>query len=158
MHTGSFKNWDVEEARKIINGLKNNLGALLPILHELQFNFGHVHKEAIPLIAESLNISRADVYGVLTFYHDFRTEPPGKNIVKICQAEACQAMGSRALTQHAGEKLGIGLGKTDSAGEFTLEAVYCLGNCACTPSIMINDKVYGKVDKNKFNQLVDSIN
>ncbi len=99
-----------------------------------------------------MNLSRADVYGVVNYYHDFRTEAPGKHIVKICQAEACQAMGSRALTKHAHEALGAGFHETSN--NVTLEPVYCLGNCACAPAVMVNSKTHGRVDAARFDDLL----
>ena len=105
-------------------------------------------------IADELNISRADVHGVVNFYHDFRTTPPGRRVVKICQAEACQSMGSRELTAHAEQAVGVALHNTTADGEITLEPVYCLGNCACSPAIMIDSKVYGRVDNDQFDRLL----
>jgi formate dehydrogenase subunit gamma len=130
---------------------------LVQILHGFVERYGFVGDEAIRQIANELNLSRAEVHGVVSFYHDFRTEPPGEHVVKICQAEACQAMGSRALTAHAEEKLGVALNNTRSDGGVTLEPVYCLGNCACSPAVMIGEKVYGRVDNEKLDGLLDSL-
>ena len=130
------------------------IGPLLPVLHEIQDKLGHVPPDAVPMIARALGLSRAEVHGVLTFYHDFRTEPPGEHIVHLCRAEACQAMGARELEQHASKRLGIGLGQTTADGLVTLEPVYCLGNCACSPSIRINDDVHARVTPEKFDALI----
>ena len=135
---------------------KNRLGALMPVLHEVQNGLGHIPSAAVPLIAEGLNLSRAEVQGVIGFYHDFHTEPHGENLVQICRAEACQAGGGRELEAHAKERLGIDYGGTTVDGRFTLEPVYCLGNCACTPSIRINDDIHAGVTAETFDQLLDA--
>ena len=128
---------------------------LVQILHAFIARYSFISNEAVAQIADELNLSRADVHGVVTYYHDFRTSPPGKRIVKICQAESCQAMGSRSLTAHAEKTLGVAMKETTSDGNTTLEPVYCLGNCACSPAVMIDDKVYGRVDANKLDALLN---
>ena len=128
---------------------------LIQILRAVVERFGYVPEEAIPQLADELNLSRAEVHGVVSFYHDFRTEPPGKHIVKICQAEACQSMGSRELTMHAESALGIALHGTTP--DVSLEPVFCLGNCACSPAIMIDDRTYGRVDARRFDELMDAL-
>jgi len=130
------------------------IGALLPVLHNVQEKLGYLPADAVSMIAHALHLSRAEVHGVISFYHDFRTEPPGEHIVHLCRAEACQAMGARQLEQHASERLGIGLGQTTADGLVTLEPVYCLGNCACSPSIRINDEVHARVTPEKFDALI----
>ena len=149
--------YDASIAAEIINKYEARPEMLVQILHGFVERYGFVGDEAIRQIANELNLSRAEVHGVVSFYHDFRTEPPGEHIVKICQAEACQAMGSRALTSHAEEKLGVALNNTRSDGGVTLEPVYCLGNCACSPAVMIGEKVYGRVDSEKLDGLLDSL-
>ena len=149
--------YDASIAAEIINKYEARPEMLVQILHGFVERYGFVGDEAIRQIANELNLSRAEVHGVVSFYHDFRTEPPGEHIVKICQAEACQAMGSRALTSHAEEKLGVALNNTRSDGGVTLEPVYCLGNCACSPAVMIGEKVYGRVDNEKLDGLLDSL-
>ncbi len=129
-------------------------GALLPILHAVQDAIGHVPQEAIPLIAHDLNLSRAEVHGMLTFYHYFRTEPAGRHIVYLCRAEACQSMGARDLEAAVKQRLGIGFHETTADGVFTLEPVYCLGNCACAPSVMVDKTLYGRVDAERFEALL----
>ena len=128
---------------------------LVQILQTIVSRFGWVPPETVRQLAEELNLSRADVHGVVEYYHDFRTEEPGKHIVKICQAEACQAMGSRELTQHARKTLAMDMHDTEN--DITLEPVYCLGNCACSPAVMIDGKTYGRVDENRFNALLDNM-
>ena len=128
---------------------------LVQILQAIVMRHGWVSEDAIRQLAGELNLSRADVYGVVSYYHDFRTEQPGQHIVKICQAEACQAMGSRALTSHAQASLGAEMHGTNDA--VTLEPVYCLGNCACAPAIMIDGKTHGRVSAGRFDELVGAM-
>jgi formate dehydrogenase subunit gamma len=147
--------WDEAAARRLIEARKSLPGALIPILHELQDTFGYVDRDAVPLIAQALNLSRAEVHGVVSFYHDFRDHPPGTHILRLCRAEACQSMGNERLIDHAKDRLGVDFHQTTADGRFTLEAVYCLGNCACAPALMIDDKVHGRVDPNRLDQLLD---
>jgi formate dehydrogenase subunit gamma len=132
-------------------------GALLPILHAISHELGHVPRESVPAIAAALNLTRAEVTGVITFYHDFRSEPPGRTIVKLCRAEACQAMGADALAAHVAKKLGIEFHETRKDGAVTLEPIYCLGNCACAPAITIDGRMYGRVDARRFDELLGSV-
>ena len=130
-------------------------GALLPILHAVQDALGYIPPDALPTIAYELNLTRADVYGVVTFYHYFRSTPPGRHVVQLCRAEACQARGARALEAHAKTSLGIDFGETTADGAVTLEAVYCLGNCACGPSLLVDaDNVHANVTPERFDQLM----
>ena len=122
-----------EAVRQIVRGLKDRPGPLLEILHGVQAALGYVPPDAIPLIAEGLNLSRAEVHGVVTFYHHFRRKPPGRHVVSLCQAEACQAMGATSLGRHIQHRLGVDFDGVTSDGKFSLERVYCLGNCACSP-------------------------
>lgn len=147
--------YDAEIATQIINNFGARPELLVQILHAFVERYSYISKEAIRQLAQELNLSRADVHGVVSFYHDFRTSPPGKRVVKICQAEACQSMGSRELTAHAEEKLGVELHQTSADGEVTLEPVYCLGNCACSPAVMIDEAVYGRVDAARFDGLIE---
>lgn len=139
-----------------ISSNQSKPGALLPILHGIQDSIGYIPPEAVPAIASELNLSRAEVHGVISFYHYFRQTPPGKHTVQICQAESCQAMGSVKLTEHAKQSLGIDFHETTADESFSLEPVYCLGNCACSPAIMIDDEVYGRVSNQKLDQLLAS--
>ena len=141
----------VEEA---IAALKSVEGPLLPILHEIQDRVGHVPRTSIPIVADALHLSRAEVHGVVTFYHHFHREPVGRCVVQICRAEACQALGSGALEEHAQRSLGIAFGETTADGAVTLEAVFCLGNCATGPSVMIGDDIHGRVTAERFDALV----
>ena len=134
--------------------LKERPGALMLILHEVQDRCGYVPRESVPIIAYALNLSRAEVHGVVTFYHDFRREPPGRNVIRLCRAESCQAMGAVALAEHVRGRLGVGFGETTSDGDFTLEAVYCLGNCGCSPAMVFNDELYGRVSPARFDELL----
>ncbi len=143
---------DRETTREIVREFGARPENLVQILQAIVMRHGWIPEDTIPQIAAALNLSRADVYGVVHYYHDFRTEAPGKHIVKICQAEACQAMGSRALTAHACQSLGTEM--HDTAGGVTLEPVYCLGNCACAPAVMVDNKTHGRVDAARFDSLV----
>ncbi len=149
--------WDADRALSRIRELEHVPGALLPILHALQEEFGYIDPEAIPLLAEVLNISKADVHGVLSFYHDFRQAPPGRHVLRICRAEACQSMGCESLVSHVEQHLGVKMGETTADRSFTLEPVYCLGLCALSPSAMLDGKPYGRVSLQVADFLIDSI-
>lgn len=136
----------VEEIREIVASQLHLEGPLLPIFHALQQTFGCVPQAALPVIAEALNITRAEVHGVMSFYHDFREVPAGRHVVKICRAEACQAVGADALAARTLEKLGTEWHGTTANGAVTIEPVYCLGLCACGPAAMVDNKVVGRVD------------
>ncbi|HMM53635.1 MAG TPA: formate dehydrogenase subunit gamma [Candidatus Desulfobacillus sp.] len=129
-------------------------GGLLPLLHAIQDEFRHIPDGAVPVIARALNLSRAEVHGVIGFYRDFRTRAPGRHVVQVCRAEACQALGAEALERHAREALGCGFHETSADGAVTLEPVYCLGNCACGPSVRVDDDVVGRVDARRFDELL----
>ncbi len=147
--------YDRQTALQIIAGSDARPELLVQILNAFIERFGYISEDAIRLLAEELNLSRAEVHGVVSYYHDFRTAPPGKHVIKICQAEACQAMGSRALTQHAAATLGIELHSSNA--DTTLEPVYCLGNCACSPAMMVNGKTFGRVSKERFDAIVAAL-
>ena len=132
-------------------------GALLPLLHAIQSDLGYVPDSAVPIIAKGLNLSRAEVHGVISFYHDFKTTPVGRHTVQVSRAEACQSMGSRQLEAHAKQALGIDYGETTADGAVTLEPVYCLGNCACSPSVRIDDAIYARVDTDLFDDLMSGL-
>jgi formate dehydrogenase subunit gamma len=129
-------------------------GALLPILHLSQDEFGYVPDGAVGIVAKVLNLSRAEVHGVVTFYHFFRTTPPGKHTLFVCRAEACQAMGARTLERHVREKLKVDFHETTADGRYSLEPIYCLGNCACSPAVMIDETVYGRVTPERLDELL----
>lgn len=130
-------------------------GPLLPILHAMQAEFGHVPQAAVPLLADALNISKAEVHGVISFYHDFREAPAGRHIVKICRAEACQAVGADGLAEATLARLGVEWHGTTRNGAVTIEPVYCLGLCACGPAAMVDGKVIGRVDKARMDKLLE---
>jgi formate dehydrogenase subunit gamma len=132
-------------------------GPLLPILHAVQHEFGHIPDAAIPRIADRLNISKAEVHGVVSFYHDFRTAPAGRHVVKLCRAEACQATGADALIAHAENRLGIGMHETTRDGSVTLEPVFCLGLCACGPAAMIDGRIFARLDTARLDALLDEV-
>ena len=132
-------------------------GGLLPLLHEIQAGLGFIPRDCVADIASGMGLSRAEVHGVISFYHDFHDQPRGGKTIHLCRAEACQAMGSRKLEAHVKTRLGVDYGGTTSDGRFSLEPVYCLGNCACSPSIRIGDDVYARVDADRFDELLDGI-
>ncbi len=154
MPVAGYEPWSAERASQIITTHREMAGATMPILHAIQEAFGFVPDPVVPMIAESLNLSRAEVYGVVTFYHDFRREPPGRHVIKLCAAEACQAMGSTELAAYAEERLGIEMGETSPDGRVTLEPIYCLGLCACAPSAMIDGRLVGRLDRETIDELV----
>jgi formate dehydrogenase subunit gamma len=129
-------------------------GGLLPLLHEVQKSLGYIPKESVTDIAQGMGLSWAEVHGVISFYHDFRHQPGGKTTIQLCRAEACQAMGSRELEDHVKSRLGVDFGGTTADGLYSLQPVYCLGNCACSPSIRIGDDVFARVDADRFDELL----
>jgi formate dehydrogenase subunit gamma len=135
----------------------NRPADLIEILHDLQEQIGYVPEAATQRIASVLNLSRAEVHGVISFYHDFRREPPGRHMVHVCRAEACQAVGCEALAKHAETSLGVAFGETRGDGKASLEAVYCLGNCALGPSVMIDGELHGRVDAARFDALMNEL-
>jgi len=141
--------------QNIATALKNKPGALLPILHAVQDTFGYIPEESVPTIAKTLNLSRAEVHGVISFYHYFRDSKPGKQIIHLCRAESCQAMGGKHLEAHVKNRLGIDFHETTSDGQYSLEPVYCLGNCACSPAIQIGTDVYGRVSADSFDAIIN---
>jgi len=141
-------------AREVFAARRGQPGALLPILHDIQDRLGAVPPDLLPMIAEELCLSRAEVHGVVSFYHDFRASPPGRHVLKLCQAEACQSMGVKTLTAELEQRLGVSLGETLEDGSLSFEAVYCLGNCACAPSAMLNGELHGRVDAEELMALL----
>jgi formate dehydrogenase subunit gamma len=142
---------------EIIEEMRGLEGPLLPILHGIQDEFGYVPQEVLPVIAEALNLSRAEVFGVVTFYHDYRNHPAGRHVLKLCQAEACQSMGSDAVAARVKALLGIDFHETTKDGAVTLEPVYCLGLCACSPSAMLDGEVIGRLDAAKVDEIVAEV-
>ena len=149
-----YEPWNPERASEIIAQHQDEKGATLPILHDLQATFGCVPLDAEPLIAEALNISRAEVHGCVSFYHDFHREPVGRRTLKLCLAESCQASGVRALEKRCKEKLGVEMGGTTADRSVTLEAVYCLGLCHSSPAAMLDKDVYGGLDEEQLDALL----
>ena len=147
--------WSEVRARELIAQFEASEGPLLPILHAFNETFGYVPREAVPVVAEALNLSRAEVHGVVTFYHDFRQQPAGKTVVKLCRAEACQAMGGEDLVERAEGKLGVACGSTTADGRVTLEPIYCLGLCATAPSALVNGRVVGRLTAGKLDTILD---
>lgn len=146
-----------ERAKRIADDHAALEGPLLPILHAVQAEFGHVPDDAVPVIADRLNVSRAEVHGVVSFYHDFRTRPAGRHVVRLCRAEACQSMGADALIAQAEARLGTSLGDTRADGSVTVEPVYCLGLCATAPAAMIDGKVVGRLTAERLDALLDGL-
>jgi formate dehydrogenase subunit gamma len=142
---------------EIVTAHQGMEGPLLPILHEVQAAFGHVPQAALPQIAEALRMTRAEVHGVMTFYHDFRAAPAGKHVLKLCRAEACQSMGADRVAAHAQARLGVDWHETTPDGRVTLEPVYCLGLCACAPAAMVDGRVVGRVDEARVDALIAEV-
>ncbi len=146
--------WNKDVALERVRGCLDREGPLLPILHALQEEFGYNDEAAEPLIAEALNITRAEVHGVITFYHDFRRQPAGRHVLKLCRAEACQAAGGDPLAAHAEALLGMAMGTTAADGSVTLEPVYCLGLCSVAPSAMLDGRMVGRLDERRLDALL----
>lgn len=155
MNTAGLSMQEVIE--RIVESHRGSVGALLPVLHDVQEELGCVPGESIQWIAAALNLSRAEVHGVMSFYHDFRSSPAGRHKIQLCRAEACQSMGARQLEKHAKERLGLDFGETSPDGMVTLEAVYCLGNCACAPAIRVGNDLHARVDAAAFDRLLASL-
>jgi formate dehydrogenase subunit gamma len=149
--------WSKERVRELVAAHEGERGALLPVLHDLQDAFGHIDRGSIAVVAEHLNLSEAEVLGVLSFYRDFRRGPAGASLVRVCRAEACQAMGAESLISHAQSRLGVAVGGTTADGALTLEQVFCLGNCGLSPAVMIDGEVFGRVDPRRFDELMDDL-
>jgi formate dehydrogenase subunit gamma len=145
------------QAAALFADLVGEPGALMPVLRRIQQRLGFIPPPYVAVIASELNLSRADVQGVISFYHEFRSEPPGRHTIRICQAESCQAMGAAALTRHAVSRTAADLKQTSRDGRFTVEPVYCLGNCACSPAIMVGANLHGRVTPERFDQLLESL-
>jgi len=151
------RKWNADLARDTIAAHLHLEGPLLPILHALQECFGCIPEEAVPVVAQALNLSRAEVHGVVTFYHDFREKPAGRHVIKLCRAEACQSMGAEAGAAALLEALGIDWGGTTKDGLVTVEPVYCLGLCAVAPGALIDGEPRGRLDGAKLKQAVEAL-
>lgn len=152
--TNAFAEATRDEVLAIVDRHRDRPGPLIEILHAVQDTLGCVPAEAVPLIAGALNLSRAEVHGVVSFYHHFRSAPRGRRVLRLCRAEACQSMNGRALEKHAMRSLGIGFGETTPDGGLTLEAVYCLGLCACSPAAMLDQEVHGRLTPDRLDELL----
>jgi formate dehydrogenase subunit gamma len=146
-----------EAIRSVVRSVADRPGPLLIALQSLQEQFGYVDPQAVPVVADELNLSRAEVHGVLSFYSDLRTTPPGRHHVQVCRAEACQARGAGALVEHAQRSLGVDLGRTTPDGAVTLDGVFCLGNCALGPAVAVDGQLHGRVDAGRFDRLVQEV-
>lgn len=142
---------------EILDAHQEMEGPLLPILHAVQEAFGYVPRDALPVIAKRLNLSRAEVHGVMTFYHDFREDPAGRHVLKLCRAEACQSMGADRVAAHAKGRLGIEWHETTRDGAVTLEPVFCLGLCACAPAALVDGRVVGRVDEARLDAILEEV-
>lgn len=140
--------------RDIVSRLAGEPGALLPILHAVQDALGHVPAAVVPDIAHALNLTRAEVHGVVTYYHHFRSQPPGRCVVQVCRAEACQAMGAEALWAHVQQRLGCAGHATSADGAWSLEPVYCLGLCASSPAVVVGDELHARMTPQRFDEIV----
>lgn len=147
--------WNRDQARDIVRKLKDRPGALLVVLHGIQDGLGYIPPEVVPLIADELNLSRAEVHGVIHFYHYFRETPPGRHTIQLCRAESCQSMNGADLESYAKRKLGIDFHETTADGVFSLEPVYCLGNCACSPAVMVDRELFGRVTPERFDEILE---
>ncbi len=152
-----FAMWQPDRAAALIAAHAGQDGALLPVLHAIQAEFGCIPDPAVPMVADALNLTRADVHGVISFYHDFREVPAGRHVVKLCRAEACQAMGGDALAAHAEAACGVALGHTTADGRLTLEAIYCLGLCATAPSALVDGEVVGRLTITKLDRVLEAL-
>jgi len=150
-----FEPWSRERGDAIITTEARREGATLPILHALQVVFGYIPAEAVPMIAETLNLTRAEVHGVVSFYHDFRRELPGRHVLRLCRAEACQSLGADALADHVCKRLGVGWHETTGDGAVTLEPVFCLGLCAVGPSALLDGNPMGRLDNGRIDAALD---
>lgn len=155
--SGAYEAWSASRGEEIIADHLALEGATLPILHAMQETFGYVPQDAIPLIADAMNLSRAEVHGTFTFYHDFRHEPAGRHVVKVCVAEACQAAGGHVTSAKVAEALDCAYGETRADGQVTLEPIYCLGLCACAPSAMVDGRLIGRLDDEAIDEIAAEV-
>ncbi|MDE2229164.1 MAG: formate dehydrogenase subunit gamma [Alphaproteobacteria bacterium] len=153
-----FEDWSEQRAGELIARHAQQEGAALPILHALQETFGYIHRDAVRMLASALNLSRAELHGLVTFYHDFRSAPPGGHVLKLCRAEACQSMGADALAAQAREKLRVDWRGTTVDKRVTLEPVFCLGLCACAPAAMLDGQVFGRLNPKRLDALIERTN
>lgn len=156
-HADSNRAAPVIDIDQIVASIGEKPDALLPVLHAVQDRLGYIPPDSVSEIARALNLSRAEVHGVISFYHDFRSTPPGRSVVRVCRAESCQAMGAVELAAHIQKRLGVEFGHSSADGAYTLEAVYCLGNCVCSPAIVIGSDIHGRVTTERFDEIISAI-
>ena len=149
-----YEQWDAMEAEQIVSTRAHEKGATIPIFHDLMARFGYVDRSIVPVVADATNLSRAEIHGTLTFYHDFRDHPPGRRTLKVCRAEACQSRGAAAMHEALKQKLGIDWHGTTPDGAITIEPVYCLGLCACAPALLVDEEPVGNVDLDVLDELI----
>jgi formate dehydrogenase subunit gamma len=152
-----YERWDSQEAARIVSARASERGATIPIFHALMERFGYVDRSIVPVVAEATNLSRAEIHGTLTFYHDFRDHPPGRHTIKVCRAEACQSRGALAMHESLKRKLGVDWHGTTADGAITIEPVYCLGLCACAPAMLVDDEPVGNVDAERLDEVLDEV-
>jgi len=152
-----YESWSNERAEAIISARVGEAGATLPILHDLQAAFGHIPAEAVPMLATALNVTRAEVHGVVSFYHEFRRHEPGRHVLQLCRAEACQALGCDAVADHVRSRLNIAWHETTSDGAVTLEPVFCLGLCAIGPSALLDGQPLARLDATRINTVLETL-
>ena len=150
----TYERWDLNEATKIVEAGALEKGAVLPIMHDLMARFGYVDRAIVPVLAKAVNLSRAEIYGTLTFYHDFRDHPPGRTTLKVCRAEACQSRGAVEMHDALRRKLGIDWHGTTADGAITIEPVFCLGLCACAPAVLVDEEPVGNVRVETLDTLI----
>jgi len=148
---------DLAKIEAHIDAHKGVDGGLLPLMHAIQDDIGYVPESIYPQVSKAMALSVAEVHGFVTFYHHFRTHPVGKHVLQVCRAESCQAMGSEKLEAEIKSKLGVDYHETTADGEITLLPVYCLGNCACSPAVMMDEEVYGRVDMAQLEEIVSEV-
>ena len=144
----------IKKIEQYVSAYKDKPGALLPLMHAIQDDLGYVPEDSYVIISKAYNLSIAEIHGFVTFYHHFRTHPTGKNVLQVCRAESCQAMGGEEIEMYCKDTLGIDYHQTTDDNLITLEPIYCLGNCACSPAVMINDNVIGRVSKKKIDNII----
>ncbi|MGE0223910.1 MAG: formate dehydrogenase subunit gamma [Acetobacteraceae bacterium] len=152
-----FEPWNEQRAAEIIGAEAGREGAALPILHALQHAFGCIPAEAVPMVASALNLSRAEVHGIVSFYHEFRRKPPGRHVLRVCRAEACQALGADALVAHVRDRLKVDWHETSADGGVTLEPVFCLGLCAVGPSALLDGQPLARLDAERMDAVLEQV-
>jgi formate dehydrogenase subunit gamma len=156
-YVAAYETWDANRAAAIIAMHEGREGAILPILHDLQATFGCIPADAVPLVAQALNVTRAEVHGIVTFYHDFRRTPPGRHVLRLCRAEACQSLGADAVGEHVCSRLKLDWHETSPDGAVTLEPVFCLGLCAVGPAALLDGRPLGRLDAARIDRALETV-